>query len=639
MGTNPGPAAGGERPTTRDTTEEVLPPVGDDPREWRLFVASWQDSVHSFARRILRDDAAAADATQEVFVAVWSRRSRYDRTRPFRPWLYRVALNVVRGELRSRRTRHAKEREVPVPPSHHRSGPDCSGGDPLERLEQVRVVEEHLARLPDEARTLIVLHHQQGLSQHEIARVTGLRRTTVQSRLGKAMESLRASLRLRGHLGLIPLAEVALRDAPAHAAPAALTETLVRIPTVAAATGGTAAATGMILGGITMSKAIPATILVVAALSLATGYGIRSTLGPSDDGADAVTSTLTPEEQAALEQELAELRTENAGLRESLATAESRRDFLAAEVEGLRAGAEGGASGQPTPAVAGETEAETIDWAALAARFGENRDFLLRVAELIENDANLRDELDPDERMLLMQLQRDWSDAALLARQQTDVPFLDPEFLPNIFETFYGGGLGLDEAQIAALRATSLDLLDRWGAARDGSPLEVYEARQAILEGMDASLRRSLPPEQAGAYDTLDTLGEHLMNGPSGKYRFGLEGQEGIPDRAQETLRGHYGIEPYQAGRFDEAVSDYARGAREIMARHLSDGQSITELDPAARRAVELEYLRWQLEFDARVQRLLDENQLANLRGKMPAILMFEPTRNTSISESDSPGF
>ena len=107
----PGSATTGSEPAR----PEVPPPLDPtDAAAWREFVACWQDRVFSLARRVLGDPAAAADATQEVFILLWRRRDAYDRTRPLRPWLYRIAWNALRGALRSERRRRRREREAAV---------------------------------------------------------------------------------------------------------------------------------------------------------------------------------------------------------------------------------------------------------------------------------------------------------------------------------------------------------------------------------------------------------------------------------------------------------------------------------------------------------------------------------------------
>ncbi len=625
-----------DRDMAAPAPDTANPPRDDDPAAWRRFVAAWQDPIYSLALRLLRDEADAADATQEIFVTVWRKRDRYDPGREFRPWFYTLAMNVVRGHRRMRKRRRRSEQEVPVP-SRHRSD-----GDQLERTEEARILEEHLHRLPEESRTLIVLHYQQGLSQHEIARTVGLRRSTVQSRLGRAVDHLRASLRRHGHFALIPVVEVVLRRSDCYAAPAAVTESLLQIPTTAAAAavGMGAAGAGFIVGGITMSKAIAATLVAVAALSLAAGWGIGKSSGPSTEGTDGgEKSHLSLDEQRSLETELEGLRLQREELQGSLAKSERVRAELAAELAGKRELAARGAEVPTDLDEAAAAAVETIDWAALAAKFADNKDFLLRISGLISSDANLRDELTTEERMLMQELQRAWMDAAMIARKQADVPFLDADVLPNIYSTIFGSTLGMDEDQFGAIEASSFALLDAWGAAREGSPLEVYQARQEILSGMDAALRSSLNPDQLAMYDRITPIAGILLQGPTRKYQLGMEGREGLPERVTDSLRSHYGISANQEPAFLEIMGEYDRGAREIMGRNLEEGQSLASISEIERERLQREYLRWQLASEAKILRLLDDRQLEALRGKMPSIFTFEPTGSTSISVEDSPGF
>ena len=56
----------------------------------------------SFLQRMAGDRHRGEDLFQEVFLAVWTKRSQYTFPRPFKPWLYAIALNKFRAELRGR---------------------------------------------------------------------------------------------------------------------------------------------------------------------------------------------------------------------------------------------------------------------------------------------------------------------------------------------------------------------------------------------------------------------------------------------------------------------------------------------------------------------------------------------------------
>jgi len=616
----------------------VPPPLEPaDAAAWREFVAAWQDRIYSLARRVLGDPGLAADATQEVFVAIWRRRDSFDRSRPVAPWVYGIAMNALRGSLRGERRRRRREREAAVIGRAERLG----RGEAPGQDEELAIVDRHFAELPAEARALLALHYQHGLSQREIARTLGWRRGAVQTRLSAALERLRGALGRNGHLALIPALEGTLRRGGIEAAPAPLREALLAVPHGAAAAGLVG---GGVLGGVLMAKLGPAAIAAVAVVSVAIGLGAGRVL---TGGGGAEESAREAERLRGRIAELERAAEEAAGTESALAArlaaaeargaeAETRAERLAAEVASLREGA------AAAPAVAGDAaaaESETIDWAALASAFDENSALILRLGEILAAGKDPGLELSREEREALRGLQLLWRDAAEIARRGAEHPFLEPEILPPLLASLLGGPLDLTESQLEQLTATSDALLAEWTAAREGTPLEAWQARRAVWQGIGAELDSLLTAEQQGVWGQLRPAAEGLLQPSAREFSFGLEGQVGIPDRLVEEWRSHYGIAPDQERRFLEVLADYDRGAREIMVRHLGENGSIESLSAAARRALEDDYLDWQLRSERQIIGLLGPEQLAELRERIPAVWQFEPGGRTSISINDGASF
>src|SRR5262245_15318118 len=228
---------------------------------------------------MLRHRADADDATQEVFLRVWERIDQYDASRPFQPWIYRVATRVILNRVRGEKTREDRESRAPV-----RSEAEPTE-DAVERREREAIVQQGLAQLDAESRSLLAMHYYGGLTQEQVAEVLDVPRTTVQSRLGKAHESLRESLRSAGHLAVLPGLEDVMRGSPPPPMPDALLSSLLSI-------GGPAAATLAmpIVGGIVVTKKLLIAAALLVAFSLAggfaAGYVVRAPRA-SDVGADA----------------------------------------------------------------------------------------------------------------------------------------------------------------------------------------------------------------------------------------------------------------------------------------------------------------------------------------------------------------
>jgi RNA polymerase sigma factor (sigma-70 family) len=128
--------------------------------------------VHRRCRRILKDEAAAEDATQETFLRLWRHTDSYERAESKLAWLYRVAERCAFDLLRSRR----RLSEVPFDEA------PISGTD-RQTTEDWDVVRKFLARLDDRLAMVAVLHYLDGETQDAIAAATGWSRQTVIKKL------------------------------------------------------------------------------------------------------------------------------------------------------------------------------------------------------------------------------------------------------------------------------------------------------------------------------------------------------------------------------------------------------------------------------------------------------------------------
>jgi RNA polymerase sigma-70 factor, ECF subfamily len=154
---------------------------GDRAAFRRLFEA-YRRRVYSTARHILGSDAAAKDATQQVFLTAWRHLGRFQSESEFSPWLYRVAVNTCLSERR--RSGRYSDRE---PEDHERF---AVAGAPQEQAVLAREVEAALGRLSPKLRVALVLRHVEGLSYEEIGVVLGCNLGTVASRLSRGQQAL-----------------------------------------------------------------------------------------------------------------------------------------------------------------------------------------------------------------------------------------------------------------------------------------------------------------------------------------------------------------------------------------------------------------------------------------------------------------
>jgi RNA polymerase sigma-70 factor (ECF subfamily) len=147
-----------------------------------LFRRHWR-RAHRAAFLIVRDAAAAEDIAQEAFLAAMRALDRFDRRRPFRPWLHRIVVNRAIDHARAR----ALRREVGEDAIGEPAAPEVEAGlDPD--------LAAALAALDAEQRAAIVLRYLLEYTPGEIARMLELPRGTVNSRLRRGLDHLADAL-------------------------------------------------------------------------------------------------------------------------------------------------------------------------------------------------------------------------------------------------------------------------------------------------------------------------------------------------------------------------------------------------------------------------------------------------------------
>jgi RNA polymerase sigma-70 factor (ECF subfamily) len=149
-----------------------------------LYSAHWRHA-HRAAYLVVHDAAAAEDIAQDAFLAAVDALERFDRRRPFAPWLHRIVVNRAIDWAR----REALRRKVDEPEAQAAADPPAAIGDDLMAA---------LAELPPDQRAVVVLRYLLEYTPGEIARMLELPRGTVNSRLRRALDQLRTRIEVEG---------------------------------------------------------------------------------------------------------------------------------------------------------------------------------------------------------------------------------------------------------------------------------------------------------------------------------------------------------------------------------------------------------------------------------------------------------
>lgn len=169
-----------------------------DGAAFELLVWRYAGLVFGTARRALGNAPDADDAFQAAFLALARRAATVRSGEALGGWLHRVALRAAL-KVRAARARRAAREGAPLPDRAARATPAPD--------DTAAVIDEELARLPEKLRVAFVLCELEGRADAEAAAQLGCPVGTVQSRLSRARERLRARLSRRGLAPLVgPLA-------------------------------------------------------------------------------------------------------------------------------------------------------------------------------------------------------------------------------------------------------------------------------------------------------------------------------------------------------------------------------------------------------------------------------------------------
>lgn len=178
-----------------DDTALVNAYLAGEDRSFDVLVERYQARLLNFVYRIVGDRERAEDLVQEVFIRVHRHLGRFDRSKKFSTWIYTIASNLGKNELRNRArnplvlftsiTQGWDDEERPLEFEDPSARPD----DQFRKRHVKELVEESVAQLPKHHREVFVLREIEGRSYEEIAEITNCNLGTVKSRLNRARNS------------------------------------------------------------------------------------------------------------------------------------------------------------------------------------------------------------------------------------------------------------------------------------------------------------------------------------------------------------------------------------------------------------------------------------------------------------------
>jgi RNA polymerase sigma-70 factor, ECF subfamily len=175
-----------------DDSQVVARTLEGDTRGFTELVERYQTRLLNFVYRTTGDRERAEDLVQETFIRVHRHLHRFDQSKKFSTWVYTIASNLAKNELRNRsrnplvlfqairQSWESDDRPLEWEDNTYRP-------DDLFRKRHLReIIDSAVSELPEHHRSVFVLRELEGKTYEEIAEITGCNLGTVKSRLNRA---------------------------------------------------------------------------------------------------------------------------------------------------------------------------------------------------------------------------------------------------------------------------------------------------------------------------------------------------------------------------------------------------------------------------------------------------------------------
>ncbi len=171
--------------------------VDEDIESYSILVDRYKNRLLNFVYRFVKDFDVAEDIVQETFLRVYRKRHDYKAIANFSTWIFTIAGNLAKSELRRRKrwkffsldAYNDNEKKFELP----------DNGIKPDRAASVRILDENIQnaidKLQDKYKESLILRDIEGMSYKQIADITRVPVGTVKSRVNRARKKLRKKLR------------------------------------------------------------------------------------------------------------------------------------------------------------------------------------------------------------------------------------------------------------------------------------------------------------------------------------------------------------------------------------------------------------------------------------------------------------
>jgi RNA polymerase sigma-70 factor, ECF subfamily len=184
----------------RSDVQLMLDVKAGDELSFELLLKKYRAPLVNFLYRMVKDQAAAEDLAQEVFLRVYRARKEYSPSAKFTTWLFRIATNLALNAIRDGRYRQMqisidtpRDEDEPV---IEIAAQETRADDRLIERERNEMIRGAILALPEKQRVAVILHKYEEMDYGQIGKILGCSESALKSLLFRAYETLRVQLAL-----------------------------------------------------------------------------------------------------------------------------------------------------------------------------------------------------------------------------------------------------------------------------------------------------------------------------------------------------------------------------------------------------------------------------------------------------------
>ncbi|MGC1106354.1 MAG: sigma-70 family RNA polymerase sigma factor [Candidatus Acidiferrales bacterium] len=184
----------------RSDVQLMLDVKAGDELSFELLLKKYRTPLVNFLHRMVKDQAAAEDLAQEVFLRVYRARKEYSPSAKFTTWLFRIATNLALNAIRDGRYRQMqisidtpRDEDEPV---IEIAAQETRADDRLIERERNEMIRTAILALPEKQRVAVILHKYEEMDYGQIGKILGCSESALKSLLFRAYETLRVQLAL-----------------------------------------------------------------------------------------------------------------------------------------------------------------------------------------------------------------------------------------------------------------------------------------------------------------------------------------------------------------------------------------------------------------------------------------------------------